>query len=51
MTAAPKQPAQADALADLRQVDLSATVTVSKASHRDSKNWGNHQLAIQELID
>jgi hypothetical protein len=51
MSAVPKQPAQADGIADPRQVDLSATINVSKASHRDSKNWGNTQLALQELIE
>ena len=50
MSAVPKQPERADGIADLSRVDLSATVNFCKAAYAHSKNWGNHQLALQELI-
>jgi hypothetical protein len=51
MSAAPKQPAQADSTTDLPSVDLQATVNICKAADFRSRNWGNHQLALRELAD
>jgi hypothetical protein len=50
MTAAPKQPEQADGVTDLPSVDLSAIVTVSKAPNKGSQSWEKVETSLGELL-
>jgi len=51
MSAAPMQPTPAGVIADLSSVDPQAIVNICKAARFDSKNWGNHPIALRALAD
>jgi len=50
MSAVPKQPAQADGITDLPSVDLSATITVSKAGGKKSQDWKKVTTSLGALL-
>src|SRR4051812_42942425 len=50
MSAVPKQPAQADGTTDLRRVDLTARITISKASGKKSQDWKKVPTSLGALL-